>query len=243
MEDDILLISDYLAGHLSEEARKQAEERLSQDKTFAELHADQVRQLIVLQAGARAEAKAELHQAFNTYRQSRQRNRRIWMSTSIAASVAFLLLFLIQPWQSAPTAEQLAMSYLDPFPAQMERGFPDDSSLQVLQDSALLLYRAGKYDAAIPMFKELLLQTPADQGLQLYLAESLSHTGQYADAAVLLEELSSSQLYGDAATWRRALNLVLAGEHTKASRVLQGLESSSHYKSPEAKILLERLSE
>ena len=69
--------------------------------------------------------------------------------------------------------EQLAMGYLEPFPVDMDRGIANDSAMQVLQDSALLLYREGAYAAAIPMFKDLLQQTPKDQALTVYLAESL----------------------------------------------------------------------
>lgn len=241
MEADILLISDYLAGNLSEDARKQLEERLNQDETFAQLHAEQVRLLMVLRAGTRAKTKADLHQAFNTYRRTRQRSRRLWMTSAIAASLALLLLFWIRPWQKNPTVEQLAMGYLDPFPVEMDRGISNDSSLQVVQDSALLLYRKGEYAAAIPLFRGLLLQAPEDHALTMYLAESLSHTGQYAEAASLFEALRPSPLYGDAAEWRLALNRLLAGEREMAIVTLKKIGSSSHYKSKEAQELLESL--
>ncbi|MEM7369881.1 MAG: hypothetical protein AAF587_14850 [Bacteroidota bacterium] len=242
--NDVILISDYLAGDLQPEERKSVEERMAQDPDFAGLFKEQEAQLVVLQAVKRSETKEQIRQQYEAFRQqepARQlNNSRLWQYGAIAATMLVLLLAFWQLRPTSPSPEQLAMGYLEPFPINMDRGSLPQDAL-AMQDSAYQLYRTGAFEAARPLLIDLHRLSPEDQAIKMYLAESHSQTGHYLDAVGLFEELSEDSPYPDAAQWRLALNLILAGEKERAVSILEQIQAGSHYKEKDAKRLLEEL--
>lgn len=242
--NDVILISDYLAGDLQPEERQSVEERMTKDPEFAGLFKEQEAQLIVLQAMKRSEAKGQIRQQYEAFRQQEPvrplNSRRLWQYSAIAAAMLVLLLAFWQLRPASPSAAQLAMGYLEPFPINMDRGSLPQDAL-AMQDSAYQLYRTGAFEAARPILMDLHRLSPEDQAIKMYLAESHSQTGHYLEAVNLFEELSQDSPYPDAAQWRLALNLLLAGEQERAVSILEQIQAGSHYKEKDARQLLEGL--
>lgn len=237
---DQSFISDYLAGDMSLEEQTRFEQRLQQEPELAAQLQTQAAYLKILHAQTRVEAKATLRTQFDRYQQARRGfGGYRWIAPAIAASLALLLLFWWAPWSQSPSAETLAMHYLEPFPLDAARGAP--SSEQALQNSATRHYQAANYAAALPLFEQLQALHP-EQGLYALLrSDCLSQLEQYEAAIPLLKPLAEAGLYQDAAQWRLALNALLAGQDSLARSWLAQIRSTSHYRKQQADSLLKQM--
>ncbi|MEO0470205.1 MAG: tetratricopeptide repeat protein [Bacteroidota bacterium] len=236
--DDLILISDFLAGELSDSERAAVERRLNQDEAFAALHAQQVEQIRLLQAIDRAAVKEKLKAQYATYRGGRVRSMRLWtVGSAVAAAVIafFLFRFLIGTEAEILTPRQQARAYLQPYSLVNERG---EDSLASDVELAYEIYRAGDYDAAISLLEPLLLKMPDDDTIRLCLAESYSQVGMYADAIFHLEHLPENSPFQDAVQWRLALNKLLGGEKDEAKILLTQIAGMDHYRAAQADTLL-----
>jgi tetratricopeptide (TPR) repeat protein len=238
-QHDLLLISDYLAGDLPEQDREAFAQRLTKDESFAALFRSRQAEINALRAIGRAEAKAALKAQFAGFQAHKDVSpRRIWPLAvlAIAAAIALLVLFRLSPWQAAPAPRELALAYLEPYPLTVERGLADTG--QSDWDAASAAYQAGDFAAALPLFRSLHATLPDDPQITLSLAECLSQTGSYAEAAALLRPLAEASPFQDAAQWRLALNYLLAGQDALALPLLESIGKGPHYRQAQATTLL-----
>ncbi|MDX2245870.1 MAG: tetratricopeptide repeat protein [Bacteroidia bacterium] len=236
--NDLIVISDYLAGDLLDAEKVAVEQRMQADADFAQLFRQQQANVHILRAVSRAEEKARLQQQFKSARQRQLFTRRLWTASVVAAGLAALLLIWFNPWKKTHTPEQLAMAYLESYPLPVERGAGQDS---VLEDSAFQYYRQGDYVQAVPLLRKLHESTPEEAQITLLLGESLSQTAQYTEASEMFTLLAKDSPYKDAAQWRLALNQLLSGETAAAQQTLLKISGTSHYRSAQADSLLELL--
>ena len=241
-QNDLLLISDYLAGDLPDSERAAVTQRMIDDPKFAALVQMRQAEADAFRAIARAEAKTALRAQFDRNRQRQNpAPRRLWtvglMAMAAAAAVALLVLVWLAPWQAAPAPRALALASLEPFPMTVERGAAKSDQPQ--WEASIAAYQAGDYAAARDLLRSLHEAAPDDPRITLYLAECLSQTGNYADATTLLQPLAAQSPFQDAAQWRLALNYLLAGQDALAIPLLENIRKGPHYRQAQAGGLLE----
>ncbi|MEZ4828725.1 MAG: tetratricopeptide repeat protein [Bacteroidia bacterium] len=239
MENDLVLISDYLAGDLTDADKSIVETRIQTDADFAALFREQQVRVNIFRASVRAEEKARMKEVFRTDTRVRMFSHPMWIASAVAAAIALLILVWVSPWKKEVTAEQLAMNYLDSYPLSVPRGAGADS---VLKDSAYRYYQAGEYALATPLFQEMYADS-AEPQTGLLLGECLSQTGRYKEATEIFTILAKDSPFRDAAQWRLALNQLLGGETAAARQTLTEISGSSHYRSAQADSLLNLLRE
>ena len=233
-ENDLLYLSDALAGELTEAEQQDLSRRLASDPEFAKAYHDRLAEVRVLKAKQRAEAKAALRAELMPAKTGRTvAFRPVWAWGGLAAAAALtLLLWVAGPFRTAlPPADTLAMSYLEPYPMSSVRGAEGASHVP---DSVVILYQEGRYRELIPALAALHALYPEEDLITLYLADCLSLSGKYTDAARVLNGVDKGSLMQDAVQWRLALNAVLAGEGEKARDLLAPLREGTHYRQAQA---------
>lgn len=239
-KNDLHLLSDYLADDLQESDREAVDQRLAHDAAFAALYRNRKAELNALKAIARAETKAALKAQFAQQQAHQQAAapRKLWTlgAVSVAAAIALLVLFRLAPWEAAPSPRELALSYLEPFPLTVDRGLTDTE--RPTWDAASQAYQAGEFETALPLLRRLHTTHPDDLLIALALAECLSQTGSFTEAATLLLPLATDSPFQDAAQWRLALNYLLAGNEASARPLLEAIANGPHYRQAAADTLL-----
>lgn len=239
---DLLLISDYLAGDLSEAARQAFEARMDREpELVAALRRQQAQQDVV-----RAIDRARQKEALKALLQDRPAPvRRLtpaplmrWAALAAAAAVA-LLVWIAWPQNPALSPQQMALGYMEAYPMEAERG--EAPSQLSAWDSVALHYGQGDYVKAMPGLRALHQAAPDDARYRLYLAECLMQTGTYAEAIPLLEQIPAQNLYHDAVQWRLALCYLLDEKPDKAAPLLEEIRSSKHFRKLQADTLLRRM--
>ena len=117
------IISAYLAGDLDLLNTGEFELRLKDDPDFA-LEVKEAREnLLMAKAVERAALKAELSEAFASRKAPANKVRPMWMAGGLMAlAAAILLLIWIGPLSQPTEPGELALSYLEPYPAPAQRG-------------------------------------------------------------------------------------------------------------------------
>lgn len=241
--NDLLLISDYLAGDLSGAERQAFEERLGSEPELALTLRRQQAQQDVVRAIDRARQKEALKAMLQQGRSAPVRRLNPaplmrWGALAAAAAVA-LLVWIAWPQNPALSPQQMALGYMEAYPMEAERG--EATSQLTAWDSVALYYGQGDYVRALPPLRELHLAAPADARYSLYLSECLMQTGAYAEAIPLLEQIPAQNLYHDAARWRLALCYLLDGKPEMALPLLEEIRSSNHYRKLQADTLLRQI--
>lgn len=239
MDNDRQLILDYLAGDLPEAEVTVLEKRLQTDTTLAQILREEKERIAVLEAFRRAEVKGNIRQEFLKAKTKQTKTRRMIWSGVIAASVAVLLLFWLQPFSSEVNAEELAGQYAEVFILPADRGSEEVTTPEV--DSLYLLYRQGEYEAALAGFEKLHQEQAKDQTILMCLGECFAQTGQYQAAAETFSLLDQQSKYFDVARWKTALNYVLAGRSDLALPVLKEISKGPHYQSDKAGTLIKSI--
>lgn len=230
MNPDELLIADFLADRLEPDQKKLILARIEQDKGFAQDLRSRQMELTILRAHERTQLKARLKKEIAS-RAPVRNIRPLWIGLAVAAAVAAIIL-IFNPFSPKMTSQELAMSYLEPFPVQQVRGENTQG------EPAILLYQSGQYSEAAEAFKILDSSNP---GIVLMYASALMQVKEYKQALEVLEQVESSGRYTDVYLWNLALASVLDGQDDTARGLLEEISRSSHYKGKEAKELLERL--
>lgn len=230
MNPEELLIADFLADSLETSEKESILRRIEQDLDFARAVRQQQMELVILEAASRAEVKANLTKEIAS-RTPVRNIRPIWIGLAIAATIAAIIL-IVNPFATKLSSQELAMSYLEPFPVQQTRGEND------LQEPAIQLYQTGQYPEAIDAFQTLDQSQPE---IALMLASALMQVKEYKQALEVLKQIEQPGPYADVYGWNRALATVLDGQDDTARGLLEEISRSSHYKGKEAKELLERL--
>ena len=239
-QNDITLISDYLAGDLPEQEINDFEQRLNQDSEFQALFLKQKEQIQILRAIGRAKEKEFIRKEFNQYKKQNSRKRQLWLGSAIAAAIALVFMISQIPKQNEIPADQLALNYLEPYDFNFQRGEEIDNP--TLSDSAFALYQYGDYQAAIPLLVRLQDSIPVDEKVSFCLAESYSQTGNYKQAITLFVDLSKGSSFQDVAQWKLALNHILSGNKAEGKVILEEISQKNHFRQIQADTLLKAIS-
>jgi tetratricopeptide (TPR) repeat protein len=228
-------ISAYLAGDLDLLEKVQIERKLNEDEDFAREFEEAREKLLMAKAVERAALKAELKETFSGRRAS-VTIRPLWVAgAALAAAAAVLLIFFLGAPPETQATKELAMGYLEPYPLPAQRG---EDPLAGLRARAYEQYREGDFIEAEKSFEAL---KEEDFSVGIFHADCLSQIGEYAEAIDILRHLTQGSPRADAAQWRLALNLILAGQEAEAKTLLSEMASSNHYKAKEAQKLLEEM--
>lgn len=227
MNSEELLISDFLADDLSPAEKENVLNRIATEQDFATAVREQQMELVILEATHRAELKAALIEEIAAKPQVRT-IRPIWIGLGIAAALAILIL-IFNPFATKTTAQELAMSYLEPFPAQQIRGETTQS------EPAIQLYQTGQYPEAAQAFSNL---GPTEPDLALMYASALMQIQSYKRAIEVLETIDNPGAFSDIYSWNLALAYVLDRQYAQAQPLLKEIAGSSHFKQEEAQELL-----
>lgn len=237
--NDLLLISDYLADDLSLEEKTELEIRLKNDPEFLALFNGQKSQIQVLKAIERTKTKENLRNLLTQTQQKQSQTRKLWIISSIAASL--LVLFLVFQFSSTSfsSPEQLAIGYLEPLPPNFERG--EEVEMDSLERKGYMFYEQQDYPSAIPLFKEILNDDPSEFKTSLYLGESLVQIGDYPAAILVFKTLAKDSPFEDVAAWRLTLIYLMQGNTSQAIPLLDSLRKTNHYKQADAEDLFRLL--
>lgn len=229
-------ISAYLAGDLDLLEKVQIERKLNEDKEFAREFEETRDRLLMAKAVERAALKAELKEDFAERKAPSTVIRPLWVAgATLAAAAAVLLIFFLGSGPEAPVIKELALANLEPYPLPTQRG-PDP--LAGIRARAYEQYRNGDFVEAEKSFEAL---KEEDFSVGIFHADCLSQIGEYAEAIDILRHLTQGSPRADAAEWRLALNLILAGGEAEAKAILARIANSNHYKAKEAQKLLEEM--
>lgn len=230
MNPDQLLIADFLANRLEPAQQQSIQARIELDKDFAQEVRIRQMELSILRADERVKLKAKLKAEIASRRPVRS-IRPLWVGLAIAASIAAIIL-IFKPFSPQIPLPELAMSYLDPFPAPQIRG----ESPQ--EEPAIQLYQAAKYPEAVEAFKSLDTSRP---DIALMHASALMQVKDYHEAIEVLEQVESPGAFADVYSWNLALAYLLDQQYERSQNLLQEIAGSSHFKRHEAQELLQRL--
>lgn len=239
MENDRLLISDALAGDLDPAAQQAFEARLAHDPAFREAWEKELAMVRALRAHDRARLKEALR-ADIARQQADQpvavvRSIPFWVRSAAIVAASLLFVFLIRTYRSeVPDAQQLAMSYYEPFQPSLSRG-------DAVVPSLMLAYQEGRYEACLPELQRLVEEAPEDLSWKLMLATCLEQTGDYAGAVKVYQLFPPQHPYEDLVEWRLALALLLGGQQEEAVGLFRQMTTSAHYRQVQAKELLKAL--
>lgn len=237
MDNDLLLISDYLAGDISPEDQSLVERRLLEDPVFEDQFQQRKAEIEIIRAADRARVKEGLRQQLTQEKTPIRFMSSWWIPIAIAASIAIFLLILLP--NSSPGPQQLAMSYLEPMPIATSRGAEVGSDERLKR--AFSLYQQGNYAAALPELEELLAQIPENEQIALLVANAYSQTGRFDKSISLYQPWDHSSPYWDVVEWNLALALVLEDRLKEAIPLLTQISEGNHFKAKQAAKLLSEL--
>jgi FimV-like protein len=247
---DYLLIDQYLQGELPEEAQPAFEQRLQDDRAFAEaLRERQQMQNYMkhqVQKPALEKRMADLGARYfqdeaNTDSADPKegivvplwRRKPIWL---VAAAAAIALILLV--WNPSQTSANLYEQYaLHPTLALQERSV-DGSSLETAEQA----FNQGQYEAAYTQLSALEEQLQENPQLKLSLGIAALETDRVQEGRAQFEALAEGdtalQEYG---RWYLALSYVKTGDNEAARPLLQALAEQPSAFQQQAQDLLQQL--
>lgn len=168
---------------------------------------------------------------------------RMLMRYAIAAAAAVLMLFMLRTEFGGSSSSDLNQ-YIDTYPdviTNVVRGNDQEVQQSNLVE-AMTAYNSGDMLKA----NELLVIEHKNQrdnkNIKLYLAITDLHLGNYEKSISQLEELSDVNFaYEDGALWYRAICLLQLERKEEAKELLSIIANQRHYKSAEARKLLDDL--
>ncbi len=163
-------------------------------------------------------------------------NRR-WMS--IAAAFLFLALASYFAFPKSESAHNLYSNHFDTYPDILSSTLRGDEveKSQIMQ--AMEKYNSSDFKACIAAFEKMSESPGANSNL--YLGISHLAIGNDDTALSLFDKVPENSDVQDGVIWYRALAYLKKNELDKAKSYLQTIASSKHYKSVEAKEILEEL--
>ncbi len=233
-------IIDFLSGRLRKEERAAFEkERAAKPESREEALTHQAVLNYIDQSGD-LETKEWLNTVLPKYQKKKSSSGRfslLWMLPVATVAAMLLLFFLPALLQPEFSAVQLGTNYLEPYEMSFgDRGQSADVLLEAGQ-----AYQAKKYEAAIPLLRQAVLENK-DGKYQLALGISLLEAAQSAAAIDHLQKLISSAdpVYLTHAQWYLALAYLQQNDAPSAKLLLQALEADPQaFNHEKAKTLLQ----
>jgi len=246
---DIILLEDYWANRLTEEAKKQLEKRLEEDMDFQKAAAEW--ELIVTEGVIPPESEAEelnvIKERLLSYnsqettpeakvikRQRFTQNRLIYIGLGIAASIAILL------WVNPLGIGSTSSSY-DAFFTHLSR---DNANLSNEAVDGKKAYDENNYELAYPALLEE-VAAGGDSLNLIYAAVAAIGSQQSEKAIPILEPLVDNtnwEFYQTEIKWYLALAYCKADNSAKARTILENIINEKGTYATEAQALLEEIS-
>lgn len=137
---------------------------------------------------------------------------------------------------------QLYEMYFKPYKVSMNvRGVADDTQAEIRK--ALSMYENGNYQQALPLFENVLKNSPANFAVNLYTGISLMELQQYSSATESFAKIieHKNNLYFEQAEWYASLCYLVADQTDKARKQFVKIVERNGYYSDQAKEVLARM--
>jgi len=158
--------------------------------------------------------------------------------------IALLVVLSILFWPfKKPRVSDILEQELKPYPNEVTQVKPGVASTTV-REEAFKLYEQERYDPALALFGEMLMDT-TDYELVFYRGQSLLALEQYQTAVDLLEKIPETSEYYHRARWYMALMEAARDKRAAARRILNALleDQEFSFRREEAQDLLRALSQ
>jgi Tfp pilus assembly protein PilF len=240
--DTISYIEDYFNHRLTEEDRKQFEERLKSDEPFAK----EVKEHALL-INALDETKAdklllrfnELEDELNKVK-SKKFNLSVYVRWAASIALIAVLSFLVY-LSNNHAKEDLFLAYYTAYP-NVESPV---SRSEANQQDVWLFYEQGNFAEASKLFNRNITKNKEDLTSWFYLGICELEQNKIREAENALKNVIAQKdsKYFEQATWYMALCYLKAQEKDKTKRELERIINTNSSYSAQAKELLKRLSE
>jgi tetratricopeptide (TPR) repeat protein len=235
MENSLEYIDAYFQRMLDPEEIKQFEQKIANDKEFA----DEVAFYLAAKQSSKAAADQEKKERFRQLLSqeapviniNRERNtERIWIYRVSAAAAVIVCLFLA--WYfflgNSASPRQMAEKYIDENFKTLSVKMGEKDSLQ----EGLRLYNEGRYDSALQQFESMIQRDTGNYLLKNYIGIAYLRLGNYERALQYFKQFENDILFSNPSQINQALTLLkrnLPGDKQKAKELLehvrdQGLE-------------------
>lgn len=232
--ENIEKIERYLKGELSSSEKMEFEKRLASDKTLAEELAAFRQDELIIKSAVKRQLKVT---AENALRNRKEKSvNRIIMMRKIAVAAGFALIVAIGIWwlngtSGQDSTEQLVVQYFEmPIPPSVRDG---NANVDEKWRQGVTYFKENKFENAIPVFKELILDENFDQreNAKLLLGSSLLATGKFDEAIIVFSEISDASSFKQDAEWYTAIALFKAGNISASKLAFEKIAAQKkHYK-------------
>ncbi len=238
---DLDKIQKYLDGQLSEQDRKDFEDRLADDSVLAgEVRVYQELDLALEGAGADA-FRSEIDQwekASTTEKKIVPLRRFLSIAAALVLLVAASLFILLPSGQSA---QEIFATYYDPYEDLITAR---DSKSSAVLNQAMAAYNQEEFATAESQLRAYLDAGGEHLGAKLYLAISQLEQGKINEVIPNLNALLNHPQYGQQSRWYLGLAYLKDGKITEAREILSSIaEDNQHYQQEKAQDILKRLPE
>ncbi len=239
---DQTLLMDFFANQLDPVQRQTLQDRMANEPDLKEAYLSMCSQLLANKAHERSEQKAALKASFQAWQEADvQPEAKVrsfsWRPLVLAAAACLALLMMVfRPWQSNPSASELALNYLQPYPIDAYRGEAEE------RKQALISYQNGDYASAAREISVLKQEGKATPQELLVLAICYQYLDEPSEAKAELEPLLEDDVWGQSAGWYLALANLRLGEEKLAIHQLEEIsQQEDHYQRGQAQDLLSQL--
>jgi tetratricopeptide (TPR) repeat protein len=227
MDNNIEYIDAYFQRMLDSEEIRRFEQRIAEDKVFA----DEVAFYLSAKMSLKAEADQEKKDWFRQLLAQQapvvhiDRNRlakRAWMYRISAAAAVIACVFLAwyMFFSKSTTPKQMAETYIEANLKTLSVTMGVNDSLQ----EGRRLYNEGRYDSALRQFESMIQRDPTNYLLKNYIGIAYLKLGKYDKALQYFKQFENDTLYSNPSQFNQALTLLkrnLPGDKQKARELLQ----------------------
>ncbi len=211
-QHDIELIEKSIDGILSEEERKEFDQKIL-NKDFKEAVEQQHSLLAGVEALEKVKLKEELKDLF-AKEEANQTNGAIsrpwyWIAASIVVLVGASIVYQL----TLTTPNDLYNKYYEPYPAiGVVRGeTPEDE-----KDEIMVLYSGGEYDKVISLINDQLESGNSFDGYEIFLGNAYMGLSDFQAAIGLFEAMSEDNQYYDDGLWFLSMCYLQEGKTEEA---------------------------
>ena len=227
MQNYLEYIDAYFQRTLDPAEIKEFEQKIAQDKEFA----DEVAFYLSAKQSLKAEADKEKKEWFkellaqerpvidiNQYRSA----KKAWIYRASAAAAVIIFVFLAWSIFFSKTASphQMAESYIDENFKTLSVKMGEKDSLQ----EGLRLYNEGQYNSSLQQFESMVQRDTGNYLLNNYIGIVYPKLGNYDKALYYFRQFEDDTLYSNPSQFNQALTLLkrnLPGDKEKAKELLQ----------------------
>ena len=233
MQNYLEYIDAYFQRTLDPEEIKRFEQKIAEDKEFA----DEVAFYLSAQQSFKAEADREKKERFRellaqqrpVININHQRNtKRIWIYRVSAAAAVLICVFFAWYFffsNNSATPQQMADSYINDNFKTLSVKMGARDSIQDGKD----LYNNGQYDAAIKQFESIAQRDTGNYNVKNYLGIIYLRLGNYDKALQYFKQFENDTLEANPSQINQALTLLkrnLPGDKQKAKELLQQVKDN-----------------